>query len=409
MSAVDESSVASQRSPEVAQTRERRLKYVRRTAVAIWAAVIVFRTVTEGFAFNRELVLLYIATGLLAASIGQVRRMLYVIRDWLPFALILIAYDLSRGAADMIGRPTLWEWPVEADRWLFFGTVPTVWLQEQLKQGHPPWWEVILSCVYMSFFILPYAVAGVLWLRDRAEWKAFVRLFVGLNFAGLVIYALVPAAPPWAAARCTPDDVEGGPAYARCMFRSARGVPDGGVLGAMQSSQDGANPWIERIVGRGWGNLNMHTASALLDAGQASVNLVAAIPSLHAGMTAAVAAFLWRRVHGAWRPLLVAYVLLMAFTLVYTAEHYVIDILLGWALAAAVIVVLHRYQGWRRGRAARLADRAGDMVPLYDRRDDPAVAAESSPAVESQPVAEPEPVDEPEPRRRDVVAEVDSR
>ena len=34
--------------------------------------------------------------------------------------------------------------------------------------------------------------------------------------------------------------------------------------------------------------------------------------------------------------MLVAYPLVMAFTLVYTAEHYVIDILLGWALAAVV-------------------------------------------------------------------------
>ncbi|MCV7281853.1 phosphatase PAP2 family protein [Mycolicibacterium flavescens] len=347
----------------------RRLTVIRRIAVVTWAAVIIYRTITTGFAFNRELVLLYIATGLLAASIGQGRRMLYVIRDWLPFALVLLAYDLSRGAADMIGRPTLWEWPAEVDRWMFSGIVPTVWLQEQLKQGQPPWWEVVLSCVYMSFFILPYAVAGVLWLRDRAEWKAFVRLFVGLNFVGLAIYALVPAAPPWAAARCTPAEVASGPADARCMFRSARGVPDGGVLGAMQSSQDGANAWIERIVGRGWGNLNMHTASALLDAGQASVNLVAAIPSLHAGMTAAVAAFLWRRVHGAWRPLLVAYVLLMAFTLVYTAEHYVIDILLGWALAAVVVVALNRYEARKRARASRREL----VVPLDDR---PVVAPE---------------------------------
>ena len=143
-----------------------------------------------------------------------------------------------------------------------------------------------ISTVYMSFFILPYVVAGVLWLRNREEWKAFVKLFVGLSFAALVIYALLPAAPPWAAARCTAADVEGGPAGPRCMFRPARGVPDGGLLGAMQTTQDGANGWIERIVGRGWGKLNLHTASALIDQGQASVNLVAAIPSLHAGLTA---------------------------------------------------------------------------------------------------------------------------
>ena len=155
----------------------------------------------------------------------------------------------------------------------------------------------MISCVYMSFFILPYVIAGILWLRNRDEWKAFVRLFVGLNLAALVIYALLPAAPPWAAARCTPGDVAGGPSGPRCMFKPARGVPDGGLLGAMQTTHDGANGWVERIVGRGWGKLNLHSATALLDQGQASVNLVAAIPSLHAGMSAALAAFLWHRVH----------------------------------------------------------------------------------------------------------------
>ncbi|GAB5898375.1 phosphatase PAP2 family protein [Mycolicibacterium mageritense] len=327
------------------------LRIVRYLAIAVWAVVVVYRTVTDGFAFNRELLLLYISTGLLAASIGQGRRMLYVIRDWLPFALVLVAYDLSRGAATLIGRPTLWHWQIDADRWLFFGSVPTVWLQERLKLPHPPWWEIVISTVYMSFFILPYVVAGVLWLRDRDEWKRFVRLFVGLSFAALAIYALLPAAPPWAAARCTAEDVDGGPSGPRCMFRSAREAADGGLLGAMQTSQDGAHDWIERIVTRGWGKMNLHSAAALIDQGQASVNLVAAIPSLHAGLTAAVAAFLWNRVNRGWRPVLVAYVLIMAFTLVYTAEHYVIDILLGWALAAVVVTALNRYEARRTARS----------------------------------------------------------
>src|SRR5262249_42189473 len=157
-------------------------------------------------------------------------------------------------------------------------------------------------------FVLPYVVAGVLWLRNRDEWKSFVKLFVGMSFAALVVYTFIPAAPPWAAARCTAAEVQGGPSGPQCMFASARGVPDGGLLGAMQTTQDGANDWIERIVGRGWGKLNLHTASALIDQGQASVNLVAAIPSLHAGLTLAISAFLWKRVSRGWRPLLAVYV-----------------------------------------------------------------------------------------------------
>jgi len=350
VSAIDEAPVALTHVVDDPVTpRDRRLRILRWVAIALWAAVVVYRTVTEGFAFNRELVLLYVCTGLAAASIGRGRRMLYVIRDWLPFALLLVAYDLSRGAATLIGRPTMWHWQADADRWMFFGTMPTVWLQERLKLPNPPWWEVVLSTIYMSFFVLPYVVAGVLWLRNRDEWKAFVKLFVGLSFVSLVIYALLPAAPPWAAARCTAADVEGGPSGPRCMFGSARGVPDGGLLGALQTTQHGANGWVERIVGRGWGKLNMHTASALIDQGQASVNLVAAVPSLHAGLTLAIAAFLWNRVHRGWRPLLAAYVLVMAFTLVYTAEHYVIDILLGWALAAIIMLAINRFKARRAG------------------------------------------------------------
>ncbi|MFV8170819.1 phosphatase PAP2 family protein [Mycolicibacterium peregrinum] len=374
MTAVDDSVTEEAPAQSGVTTRASRLRILRYCAIAGWAAVVIYRTVTDGFAFNRELLLLYIATGLLAASIGQGRRMLYVIRDWLPFALVLAAYDLSRGAATLVGRPTMWHWQVDADRWMFFGTVPTVWLQERLKLLYPPWWEVVISTVYMSFFILPYVVAGVLWLRDREEWKRFVRLFVGLSFAALVIYALLPAAPPWAAARCNADDVDGGPSGPGCMFRSAREAVDGGLLGAMQGSQDGAHDWIERIVTRGWGKLHLHTATALIDQGQASVNLVAAIPSLHAGLTAAVAVFLWNRVNRGWRPLLVAYPLIMAFTLVYTAEHYVVDILLGWTLAAVVLFALNRYE------ARRSAGSAERVEQPRDNEDVPPVVGELDPA-----------------------------
>ncbi len=124
------------------------------------------------------------------------------------------------------------------------------------------------------------------------------------------------------------------------MFRGPAGVPDGGLLGAMHMSQPGAHQFVERISTRGWGTLHLQSAGALLDSGQASVNLVAAIPSLHAAVTAMISMFLWRRVRRGWRPLLVGYPLAMAFVLVYSAEHFVVDILMGWALAAAVSTVM---------------------------------------------------------------------
>ena len=349
------------------------LTWARRVAVSTWAVVVTYRTVTYGVAFNRELLLLYIATGLIAASIGRGHKAITVVRDWLPFALVLVLYDLSRGAADMLGAPTLWRFQPDADRWLFFGTVPTVWLQERIKMPQPPWWEVIISSIYMSFFILPYVVAGVLWLYNRTDWAAFVRRFVALSFAAVTIYVVLPAAPPWAAARCTAADIAGGPSNPPCMYRSAAGVPDGGLLGAMHMSQPGAHQFVERISTRGWGTLHLQSAGVLVNSGQASVNLVAAIPSLHAALTAMISIFLWRRVKRSWRPLLVAYPLAMAFVLVYSAEHFVVDIVLGWALAAAVSALLGLLDSWwsrrRASKSAALAQPTSDLgcrLPVED-------------------------------------------
>ncbi|MGC2677473.1 MAG: phosphatase PAP2 family protein [Mycobacterium sp.] len=333
--------------------RERRLTLARRVAITTWILVVAYRSITDGLAFNRELLLLYIATGLIAASIGRGRTAFAVLRDWLPFALVLLLYDLSRGAATLLGAPTLWRFQPDADRWLFFGTVPTVWLQERLKLPQPPWWEVIISGIYMSFFVLPYVVAGVLWLHNRSDWAAFIRRFVALSFAALVVYIVMPAAPPWAAARCTPADIAAGPSDPHCMYRSSAGIPDGGLLGAMNTSLPGAHQFVERISTRGWGTLHLQSAGALVNSGQASVNLVAAIPSLHAALTAMISIFLWRRVRRGWRPLLVAYPLAMAFVLVYSAEHFVVDILLGWALAATVSVVFGLFDAWWSRRRSR--------------------------------------------------------
>src|ERR1700753_4194179 len=146
------------------------------------------------------------------------------------------------------------------------------------------------------------------------------------------------------------------------MYRSAAGVPDGGLLGAMHMSQPGAHQFVERISTRGWGTLHLQSAGALVNSGQARVNLVAAIPSLDAAPPSMIAVVLWRRAKRRWRSLLVAYPLAMAFVLVYSAEHFVIDILLGWALAAIISLTFDLLDSWwARRRASRSV--AADLAP----------------------------------------------
>ena len=46
--------------------------------------------------------------------------------------------------------------------------------------------------------------------------------------------------------------------------------------------------------------------------------------------------------HGGHGPLLALYPLAMAFALVYTADHYVVDILVGWAYTLTAVWVVGR-------------------------------------------------------------------
>ena len=208
---------------------------VRWVALAVWAILVGTWIARDGLSYDRNSLLLVICTGLIAATIGR-RRSLTVIRDWLPFAAVLLVYDLSRGAATLLGRPTQWHLQIDVDRALFFGHEPTVWLQSHLKEPQPPWWETGVSLVYVSFFFAPYVAAGVLWLRNRAEWRKFVLRFVLISFIGLICFVAFPAAPPWAASLCNSSQVTTGPSEPPCMDLPAGAVKNGGMLGQVKPS-----------------------------------------------------------------------------------------------------------------------------------------------------------------------------
>ena len=157
---------------------------------------------------------------------------------------------------------------IDFDRFLFFGTTPTQWLQAHLNDPKVVnWLDVAFTLIYTSYFIVPFTVAGFLWARDRLEFLRFSRRIVTLAAAGLATYVAFPAAPPWMAA-------------------------DMGLLHG-----------VARTTSDGWQVIGGRTVE-LFDEGQASVNLVAAVPSLHSAFTMLVALFLWPRVRRPLRPLL---------------------------------------------------------------------------------------------------------
>lgn len=277
--------------------------WVQAVAMGVFAGICVARFSFTGVPLDREQVMLYVCIGLVVAAWGR-RAVWRILTDWLPFALILVVYDFTRGWAHTLGLAIHYTPQLDADKALF-GVVPTVWLQERLYSPQPHWWQVATSLCYLSHFVVPFVVAGVLWWRDRKRFVAFAGRFCTLAYLGLLTYILFPAAPPWIA------------------------------------GEKGLIPPVRRLASQGWSLIGMHKASGLIEKGQGTVNLYAAVPSLHAAFSGIVTAYLWPTTSKWLRPVLVAYPLLMGFTLVFGGEHYVSDILLGWVYVAVVMV------GWR--------------------------------------------------------------
>jgi len=281
-----------------------------------------------GVPLARETVLAWVMGGLVVASIGRPKGGLWrVVRDWLPFGAVLVVYDLTRGVANDLGTPVHYRPQIEADKVIGFGDVPTVWLQRHVYDFfRVQWWELALSILYVSHFVVPFVVAAWLWLRDRDRWAQYTRRFVTLSFMAAATFVLYPAAPPWLA------------------------------------GHENEIPRVIRTASRGWEIIDLHTAKDILELGWDTSNVVAAVPSLHAAWPLLVAWVLWPRAPWWFRSLMVLYVLSMGFMLVITGEHFVIDILIGWLYVAVCVLAWTRIERWWRGRRERKPNSTADLA-----------------------------------------------
>jgi membrane-associated phospholipid phosphatase len=284
--------------------------------LAIWAICFLAGTAFIGVPTSDPLIAfgwLWLATIAWRSYLPWKQHLLFL-RDWLPIALLLVVYNISRGYADDLFAPHVTAM-IDADKALAGGHVPTVWLQQHLYHaGQVQWWEVAVSLVYVSHFLTVPTVAVILWLRDRFQWARYMRRWFTLSVAGLITYFLYPAAPPWWAA------------------------------------EHGFIDPVARISTAGWNLIGLHSAGNSLNALQVEAsNPVAAMPSLHTAYALMAVAFFLPVVRKRWWPLLLAYPLAMTFTLVYSGEHYVIDVLVGWLYVAATFFLVGLAERlWRR-------------------------------------------------------------
>jgi membrane-associated phospholipid phosphatase len=226
---------------------------------------------------------------------------------WSPLSVLLVAYWVAQwitaplgtgeGArTNRLGFGLHVAGPARADESIF-GAVPSVWLQERMVDGSPHWYDAAAALVYVGHFVSIPLITGLVWFCLRNRFLEWVAAVLTLSVIGTMGYVVYPAAPPWLAS-------------------------DQGEIGT-----------VARISSLGWEHWHLSAIGRVIELGQTGSNPVAAMPSLHAGAALLVALFLWPSVRTLWRAALLSYTVAMAVTLVYTGEHYVVDVAAGWVVA----------------------------------------------------------------------------
>jgi hypothetical protein len=271
---------------------------------------------------NREIIVLWMVGLFIVNLVGRPwREWRNTLLSWAPFLLALFLYDFARSIGFRIhgDQPMMVTPQIRADELFGGGRLPTTILQERFfDQNKIHWYDVVVSAVYTSHFLVPYLFAGVLWARGKRLWRWYAATFVGMNFFSCVIFAAVTTAPPWYAAQR--ELIPWGPAE-----------------------------YERKIAGQGWGRIGLHLMDSVIKKGQKTVNPFAAIPSLHSAQAFLIIACIWPFVWKWVRPFLLLYPLTMTFALVYAGEHYFVDVLAGWLVVGAGLVlgaVLRKKFGW---------------------------------------------------------------
>ena len=171
--------------------------------------------------------------------------------------------------------------------------------------------------MYLTHFVAAIVAGAVLYMMNRERFRRFAKIFLAFSLAGY--------RRTW----CTRRSRRGSRASrVRCRTRHEPCTRSGTISGS--SSWRRCSP-----------------------ATRGTPNPVGALPSEHGAYPLLFLLLFWAFATRGWRIVLVLYTLVMAFALVYLAEHYVTDIVLGWIYAALAFVVVSRILDRREARRDR--------------------------------------------------------
>lgn len=234
----------------------------------------------------------------LSSQRRSLRRIGALFNDFSPILFIVLIYE-SLGNLIQYLQPDIDPWLIRIDLFLF-GVHPTVWIERWIV----PWLTDLMSFFYISYYFLPVILVLTLYLRNQKQdfdRAMFVLLFgYYISFVGYILFPAI------------------GPRYTLTAFQT---VPlEGGFL----------TDFVRDTL-----NSMEHNKRDCMPSGHTEIALIVLTLS--------------HRYQRWLFYVLVPIVSGLILSTVYLRYHYVIDLCVGAALAAACVIVAPRiYEGWNR-------------------------------------------------------------
>jgi len=256
--------------------------------------------------------------GLLDLYNERTRRFL---RDFFPFILTGVLYDSMRYFywPGIAGRVHV-EGPYRfEEKWFGIGgRTPNEWFADH----HSMVLDLACGFAYLTYVAEYVVLALFAFVRGRPRTvRALGLAFLVVNVLGFITYFVFPVAPPWYVAQ-----------YG---LGPARPHIEPAAAAASRFDQILGTHFFDEIYGRG-------------------VDVYGAYPSLHVAYPIMAVWFAFKDRALRWaRVPTIAFSLLMCFSAVYLQHHYVTDVVLGAAYAAATLWLVHALQQVAHRSAAR--------------------------------------------------------
>jgi hypothetical protein len=222
---------------------------------------------------------------------------------WYAAFSSLIVYAPLRGHMDDIG---LGVHGAELERGVF-GSLPTLWLQHHVFALWPGPLEWAAVVVHSSWFFVPMLAGLLVTWRRPERLGSFFRWWIALQFVVLPLFALFPLRPPWM-----------------------------------------ANEEVTRIIALRFGG-------EIDDS-----NPLAAMPSLHVAFPLMISLWFFRERWKMPAVIMLVYSAIVAFEVVFSGEHYVVDVM-GAAAVAVGVMLLARLD--YRGVIGHLSKAVARIIP----------------------------------------------